>query len=257
MWVYSLSQENLTRATFDRDGHDATWTPDGEMVSYISFRSGVPGIYRTRPGNTAPAESLLASAAVNYSGTWLRDGSALISVGSLTGEGQISNGDVVRITNGGRGPMEPLVASPFLEGYPAPSRDGQWLAYVSDKSGTQEVYVRPLSGTGDDLQISTDGGSEPIWSPVSPVLYYRAPRGGDVVLVAATLRTTPSLSVVKQDVLFSVADMISAAPHSNYDVSPDGRRFAMVRRSQGNRIVVIQGVVELARRLRASTGSAP
>jgi Tol biopolymer transport system component len=254
VWIYSLDRHTLSRATFDHDGHDATWTPDGRFLTYTSFRSGVMGIYRARPGNTAPAESLIASPNLTYSGTWLRDGSALITNGTdVRGP---SSSDIVRVANGGRGPIEALVTSPFLELYAAPSPDGRWLAFVSDQSGRQEVYVQPLAAEGDQVQISQEGGTEPVWAPDGHELYFRTTHAGQVELAAATVRTTPEFAVVGTRMLFPIPDIVGSAPHANYDISPDGRTFAMVRRSPGSHIVVIQNLPELLRRLRSTGGAA-
>jgi serine/threonine-protein kinase len=252
VWVYTLDQHTISRATFARDGHDATWTPDGKFLTYASFRSGVLGIYRTRPGSTQPAESLLASNQLTYTGTWLRDGSALITDGNeMKGA---SSGDIVRVANAGRGPIEPLVASSYLEAYAAPSPDGRWLAFASDQSGRFEVYLQPMDGKGDQLQVSQEGGTEPVWSPDGRELFYRGNRAGQGVLEAATLRTTPSLSIMSVRALFPVTDMVGTAPHANFDISPDGRTFVMVRRNPGSRIVVIQNLPGLLRRLRGAAG---
>ena len=255
VWVFSLDQRALSRATFDHDGHDATWTADGQLLTYLSFKSGVAGLYRTRPGSTAPAESLLASPEITYSGTWLRDGSALITDGN-NARGQ-SKSDIIRVANGGHGPIEPLVASQYLENYGVPSPDGRWLAFASDKSGQAEIYVQRLAEEGDQLQVSQEGGAEPVWGPDSRELFFRTTRGGQVQLATATLRTTPALAVQSQRVLFPIPDMVGAAPHANYDVSPDGRTFAMVKRSPGSRIIVIQNLPELLRRLRGRGEATP
>ncbi|MEO8637029.1 MAG: protein kinase [Gemmatimonadales bacterium] len=255
VWVFSLDQHTLSRATFDHDGHDATWTPDGKFLTYLSFKSGVAGIYRTRPGSTAPAESLLASPEIAYSGTWLKDGSAIITDGSNAQENTL--GDVIRIDNGGRGPIRPLVASGFLESYGVPSPDGRWLAFVSDKSGRQEVYVQSLTDDGDQVQVSQEGATEAIWAPDGRELFYRTTYRGEVQLGAATIATTPTLAVTGQRILFPISDMVGTAPHANFDISPDGRTFAMVRRSPGSRIMVIQNLSALLRRLRDGTGSTP
>ncbi len=251
VWLYALDQHTLSRATFAHDGHDATWTPDGQFLTFASLKSGVLGIYRTRPGSTQPAESLLASEHLTYTGTWLKDGSALITDGNdMQGT---SSADVVRVANGGRGPIEPLVASTYQEAFAMPSPDGKWLAFESDQSGRQEVYLQPLDGKGDQVQVSQEGGTEPVWGPDGRELFYRANKAGQTVLAAVTLRTSPSLGIVSQQVLFPIPDMVGTAPHANFDISPDGRTFAMVRRSPGSRIVVIQNLPALLRRLRGTT----
>lgn len=255
VWTLDLAQHTLSRATFDHDGHDASWTPDGRFLTYISFKSGVLGIRRTRPGSTAPAESLIASSHLTFSGAWTKDGSALITTGNdLNGQ---SSGDIALVENGGRGPIRPLVASPFQESYSALSPDDRWVAYVSDQSGRQEVYVQPLKGEGDPVQVSQEGGTEPVWGPDGREIFYRHAREGGTELVDATVRFAPGFSVIGRRALFPLTDMVGAAPHANYDISPDGRTFAMIRRSPATRIVVIQNLTALLRRLRSASGTVP
>ena len=254
VWTLALDRRTLTRATFDRDGHDATWSPDGRSLTYISLKTGTLNLRRARPGSTEPAESLFASPQLTFTGTWLRDGSALITdANDLRGE---SNGDIARVAGNGRGPVEPLVASPYEESYAAPSPNGRWLAFVSNQSGTQEVYVQPLDGDGDQVQISQGGATEPVWSPDGRELFYRSMKGGKTELMAATLRAEPGLVVTSQRMLFPVDEMVGGQPHANYDISPDGQTFAMVRRSPGSHIVVMQNVPALLRRLRSGAGTA-
>jgi serine/threonine-protein kinase len=253
VWILDLGTHALTRATFVGDGHDAIWTPDGRYITYISFRSGVLGIYRTRPGSAAPAESLIASAKLSYTGTWLRDESALVTVG--TDLNPRSNVDLAIVRNGGKGPIEPLLATPFEEQYVALSPDQRWLAFVSNQSGQPEVYVRPLDGEGDQVLVSLNGGTEPVWSPDGRELFYKTITEGQPQMMVATVRTSPVLEVPSRETLFPVADVVGTAPHANYDISPDGRNFAMVRRSAATRIMVIQNLPGLLKRLRRSEGA--
>ena len=254
VWVLSLDQGTLTRATFDLDGHDARWSRDGRAIVYTSARSGIFGIYRTRPGSGAPPESLLAHAQLTYSGEWLPDDSGLLATGTNLVPG--SGPDLVLIPDGGRGPVEPLVTTPFVEQYPTVSRDGHWLAFVSDQSGRQEVYVRALGGDGDLVQVSREGGTEPVWGPDGRELFYLSTEG-QVNMMAATNRTSPSaIEVVERSVLFGSADYVGTNPHANYDISPDGHTFAMVRRSPATRVMIIQNLPELVRRLSAGDAAA-
>ncbi len=82
---------------------------------------------------------------------------------------------------------------------PRLSPDGHWLAYQSSESGRYEIYVRPFPGAGARVQVSTDGGSEPLWAPSGRTLYHR--RGADLVAVVVT--TGPSFSILQQKVVLS------------------------------------------------------
>jgi Tol biopolymer transport system component len=199
------------------------------------------------------AESLFASTEVTWTGEWLPDGSGLVTTASFS---EANNSDIAFLAGGGRGPLEPIVATPFSEQYPALSPDGRWLAYVSNQSGPQQVYVRPFPGTDADaaVQVSLDGGTEPAWSPDGRRLAYRSTAEGRPELVLADLSPAGELTVTTRRALFSIADYIGTAPHANYDWMPDGRWFVMVRRSPSTRIMVIQNLPGLVRRLQGAAG---
>jgi eukaryotic-like serine/threonine-protein kinase len=255
VWLLELDGGTLTRATFDRDGRDPVWVPDGRHLLYSSSKSGVLGLYRARVGSTEPPDSILASPTLVWTGQWLADGSGIVTVANSLRPG--SDSDIVIIRDGGRGAMEPLVATQYNESYPTVSPDQRWLAYTSDQSGQREVYLRPLSGEGDLAQVSQGGGSEPVWSRDGRELFYRQTGGGGAMLVAAQIRTTPTPGVAARQELFSLVDLVVSQPHANYDASPDGRTFVMVRRSPSTRIMVIQNLPALVERIRARGGAAP
>jgi eukaryotic-like serine/threonine-protein kinase len=121
---------------------------------------------------------------------------------------------------------------------------------VSDQSGREEVYVRDLKGERDQVLVSSDGGSEPVWSPDGKELFYRETRQENPFFVAAQITTKPSLGVTMRKRLFPIGDIVSTAPHANYDVSPDGKTFVMVRTSPAARVMVIQNLPGLVRRMR-------
>jgi serine/threonine-protein kinase len=268
VWILDLGDGTFSRATFDRDGHDATWTPDGRFLTYIVpvARPGGGGVtlvlLRKRPGSAEPPDTLLASPALSYTGVWLKDGSALVTTASNLRQdprrpdsAQTSTGsDAAIIRNGGKGPLEPLVASRFDENHVGVSPDGRWISFVSDQSGREEVYVRDLKGERDQVLVSVDGGSEPVWSPDGRALFYRETKPENPFLVAAQIATTPALGVTARKRLFPIGDIVSTAPHANYDVSPDGKTFVMVRSSPAARVVVIQNLAGLVRRMRGSGG---
>ncbi len=122
----------------------------------------------------------------------------------------------------------PFLQTPSNESIPMFSPDGRWLAYESDESGREEIYVRPFPGPGSKWQISADGGTEPVWARSGRELFYR---NGDEMM-AADIATQPSFSARKPKVLFE-GHYESYGPFSSYyDVSPDGQRFLMVKENQ-------------------------
>jgi serine/threonine-protein kinase len=249
VWVIDLEDGVPVRATFDRNGHDARWSPDGEFVTYVAEPEGASGfgIYRTRPGNLN-SERLSGEDPPTYTGWWLPDGSGIVTSATEVQAG--SREDIVFIGDGGRGPMEPIHATRYMESWPALSPDGEWLAYVSDRSGRLEIYAGPLRGEGDLIQVSLSGGIEPVWSRDGTELFYRTGASSGSEMVVAAIRTDPRLEVISRRSLFSSADMATATPHANYDVSPDGQAFAMVLFNPASRVMVIQNLPELVRRLR-------
>ena len=125
--LLGLEEGTLTRASFDRDGHDATWTPDGRFITYIAPVNRPDGVtlvlLRKRPLSAEPPDTLLASRLLSYTGVWLRDGSGLVTTAAglrrdpraSDSAGTGSGADAAIVRNAGRGPVEPLVASPFAE----------------------------------------------------------------------------------------------------------------------------------------------
>ena len=110
---------------------------------------------------------------------------------------------------------------------PQISPDGRWLVYASEESGRREIYVQPFPGPGGKWQISTEGGTEPVWNRNGRELFYRS---GDKMM-AVDISTQPSFAAGKPRKLFEghyLPNPISLA-RPNYDVSADGQRFLMVK----------------------------
>jgi Tol biopolymer transport system component len=230
VWVLAAGRGVMLRATFARDAHDATWMPDGQHITFTSWRSGSLGIYRTRPTSESPPDSLLASPQLDYTGSWLPDGATLVTTarnllpGSRTDVALVENHSII-----------PLVADPFDAHSPAVSPDGEWLAFVSNRSGRPEVYVRRMRTNGPDVRVSETGGREPVWSRDSRELFYVVATDRQTVLVSVTGDGRASFDIAARRPLFAVTGMVPARdPHANYDVSPDGKTFVMVFRSRNS-----------------------
>lgn len=246
VWLLDLATQLLTRATFDDDGHDAAWAPNG-LLTYITAPNGMIGMLRVSPGATTPPDSLFRDGRMGWSGDWFANGEAVLTVANELQPTSVE--DVAIIRNGGMGPIEPLVATEASEQYPALSPDNEWFAYTSNQSGRDEVYLRRIDGSGAQLQVSARGGVEPAWSATGRELFYRT-RDADPQLISAVIDFTPEPVVRSRTPLFSVAPYATATPHTNYTVSPDGQQFAMVRTNPSARIMVIQNLPALVRQLR-------
>ena len=112
-----------------------------------------------------------------------------------------------------------------MEASPRMSSDGRWLAYTSDESGRTEVLVQSFPEPGGRTQISTSGGTEPVWSRDGRELFYL---NGDAMM-AVEIRTSPTFSAGAPRMLFEGRFVRSANTVASYDVSADGQRFLRVQ----------------------------
>ncbi|OLD03566.1 MAG: hypothetical protein AUI99_04250 [Gemmatimonadetes bacterium 13_1_40CM_3_69_22] len=121
----------------------------------------------------------------------------------------------------------PVVATTFTEMSPALSPDGRWLAYSSNETGEDAIYVVPFPNTSaGKWAISTGAGTEPVWSHRGNELFYRDGSGN---LVAVAVNTTPRFSLGRSTALFSAAGFTSFRFTPQYAVAPDDQRFLMIR----------------------------
>jgi serine/threonine-protein kinase len=129
---------------------------------------------------------------------------------------------ILPLQGGDRKPQR-FKSSRFDEASPKFSPDGKLIAYCSNESGRNEVYVRPFPSTGDGRwQVSTAGGLQPRWSPDSRELYYLDAASQ---LVAARITITPGFAITELHPLFDASRLSLDPFHQSYDVMPDGRYF--------------------------------
>jgi serine/threonine-protein kinase len=245
IWLYDLGRDVLTRLTFEGNANiDPVWTPDGKR---IVFKGNQQRLFWQPADGSAGAEALTNSelAGNNVPGSWTPDGQVLtfMEVNPNTGF------DVYTLSLHDRKP-QPFVNTPSLETSPRFSPDGHFIAYTSDESGRLEIYVRPYPGPGGKWQISTGGGSEPVWNPKGRELFYRS--GNKMMAVDVTTQGT--FSAGKPRILFEGAYVPTPRSFPDYDVSPDGQRFLMLKpneQAQAQINVVLNWFEELKQKVPA------
>jgi serine/threonine-protein kinase len=128
-----------------------------------------------------------------------------------------------------------LAATAANETSPALSPNGRWLAYVSDESGKAEVYVRPFPNTASGRwQISTQGGQEPVWAHSGKELFYRVPGDTNAQMVIDVAPGTTFVPGARR-MMFPLVRYKLSPNHVQYTISPDDRRFIMVRATESDR----------------------
>jgi serine/threonine-protein kinase len=226
IWVLDLARDTLTRLTFGPalDGFPV-WTPDGKRIIFSSQRDGPYNLYSQASdgSDAAKADRLTKSTDPQYAWSITPDASRLV----LTTVRSKTQPDIDIMELTGDRKIESLLQSPAVELNGEVSPDGRWLAYQSSESGVPQIYVRPLqsSGAAGRWQISGTAGTKPAWSRKGNELFYVEGQGMYVVPISTTGQTFTAGMPTK---LFE-GRYYSGNPYRTYDVSPDGRRFLMIK----------------------------
>jgi serine/threonine-protein kinase len=243
IWVKQIPVGPFSRVTFGDTAHfRGAWTGDGRSVVFISDAGAGAGqpVLRRADG-TGAAEPLLHAKMTFGQAVPTRDGKWLVLRRSTAEQGA---GDLIGVKMGDT-TLVPLVTTPAVELSPAVSPDGRWLAYSSDESGTAEVYVRPFPDAATARwQVSASGGTNPVWSRDGRELFYISGRGE---MASAPIKPGPTFNPGEPTPLFPVGQFTVNGNAGVFDVSPDGKRFLMIRPVAGlgeTELVVVQNWFE-------------
>lgn len=253
VWVYDLGSQTMTQLTRDGENVRPAWSPDGQRIAF-SGSNGV--LWMPADGSAAPEPVMTGQALPGTTAiSWTRDGTYLIVDGLPPVPGHSTREDVFAVTAASPRSLESLVATPANDQSGTVSPDGQWLAYVSDESESQKVYVRPFRRPGGRFLISTGAGEEPLWSGPASLLYVDP---DEQTLVRATLDLGVSVEVAKRDVVRDLRPYtLGSAGWWNYDVSHDGRSLLFVKParvgSATNPVVVLHWTEEVRARRKPAT----
>jgi Tol biopolymer transport system component len=239
LWLYDFGRAAFSRFTFEATNTLPVWTPDGRRVAYQSTKEGPQNIFWQRADGSGQPERLTTSEHAHAPRSFSPDGQLLAfsDVAPATG----FDIWVLRMSDH---KAQLFLQTMFNEAAPSFSPDGRWLAYISDASGRYEIYVQPYPGPGGKYEISTEGGTEPVWNPNGKELFYRS---GDKMM-AVDITTQPSFAAGKPKMLFEGSYVATTLTQPLYSVSPDGQRFLMRKYEQSSstltQVVVVQNWFE-------------
>jgi Tol biopolymer transport system component/predicted Ser/Thr protein kinase len=215
IWILELARGALTRVTDEGTSSVPVWTPDGRRVVF-GWNFGT-SVLRWAPADGSGKPEVLLEGQAALPDSWMPDGKTLL----YESFGPSHIWTLQPSASGGDGKPRLLSeASSFNESDAQISLDGRWVAYTSDESGKNRVYVRPFPGPGGKTPISIEGGQEPRWSRDGRELLYRDPEKNQ--LMAVDIQTSPAFRAGQPHALFALGNV-------PWDVAPDGKRFLVVK----------------------------
>jgi serine/threonine-protein kinase len=221
LWVYDLARSSLTTLPATGSLQAPLWTPDGRRLVYRATRGGSRNLFWRPADGSGEEERLSTSERLQTPSSFSPDGRVLVFTDVAADTG---NDLWAMETDAQQRASRTVLKTRFGELSPKISPDGKWLAYTSDESGRQEVYVSAFPGPGGKIAISTDGGSEPRWSRNGRELFYRQ----DDKMMAVTTTPGSSLTASSPHQLFEGRYQIGDTGSGGYDVASDGR-FLMIQ----------------------------
>ena len=223
LWVYDLERGTMTRPAPSPEGAMLwpRWQPDGGRLAFSWSRRDVTDIHVVGADGSGAPEAITRTRTMKSPSDWAPDGHAI-----LYAEG----GDIGLLARDASGwTSRPLLATPASEESASVSPDGRWVAYASNETGREEVYLQRFPELGAKVQVSTDGGYSPVWSRDGRELFYaRARQGaytGDLWVVAVGAGAPPRLGAPHE--LFSLEErrLWISSLVSGFGVARDGRFF--------------------------------
>jgi len=271
IWVANLVSTTFTRFSFDPSPDRLpTWTPDGRRIIWGSERGGASSIYWQAADGSGAIEQLTINPVALYPSAISPDGTRLIvrqdaptrDLMVVAIDRAPAQTDPTRSQQAELKRPQPLVQTPAAESAADVSPDGRWVAYQSDESGRDEIYVRPFpDANAGRWQVSTGGGAKPLWARNGRELFYMIPTGGGATVMSAPIERGASFAagtptkVLEGPYFFGTSGGGDTA-FRTFDVSRDGQRFLMIKLPGGSdqaaglpSLIVVQHWVEELKRL--------
>jgi len=232
VWIHDIASGTPTKLTSEGERNSRPeWTPDGKRVLYASSGSGGSSLWWRNSDFSGVRELAERAPETVNAGVISPDGRTLVYWRSTPTQPV----DIFYRRLEGDTTSKPIEATPAAEISPKFSPDGKWVAYGSNKDGTLQVYVQPFPPTGAIYQVTPTGGMAPVWSRDGKRIFYVS----NGRLHAATIRTSPDFAVTARTPMFEGNYLLNVPQHANYDVSPDGKSFALLQAVGPNDQIVV------------------
>jgi serine/threonine-protein kinase len=248
--LWDLTRATLTPVTSELADVTPLWISRSSVV-FSSNRAGIFNLFRQAADGTGPVDRLTESPIVQLASGVSPDGASVV----LTERSPTTGDNVMMLPLDGSGRVLPLVQGPNNERNGIVSPNGRWLAYEANDSGQFEIYVVPFPAVKTRRwQVSTSGGTQPLWAPGSQELFYFAP---DNALMRVALSDGPAWTAGAPTKMLEGHYVVSTLGlfQRNYDISADGQRFLMIKAAGGEatgappQLVIVQHFDEELKRL--------
>jgi len=241
VWLYDIERESMSRLTFEGDCHNPTFSPDSRQVIY-SLEDAAARHNHVIPTDGSAEPQTVGEPGVDlFPRSWSRDGKwvACSQIGPRT------KTDIYLQNMETGGPQVVWLQTRFDELHPAISPDIRWIAYTSDETGTNEVYVRPFDGRSSRYVVSVGGGSLPRWSPDGEYLYYA---NGESLFRTALQVQGDEFRASRPEKVFQGLALLDR----DYSVEKDGSVIVVGHTGEGRRsgeLVLVLGFLEELKKL--------
>jgi Tol biopolymer transport system component len=218
--LHRLEQRRALPLVGERQNWAAVWSTDGKRLVFDVSENGSDGghdaLYWRRADGVGDAEHLIDARACEG----LYDGDRKLAFITLTGHRDYG----ISLLDMKTKAVTRLIDYPGSEQHSSRiAHNGRWIAYVSNETGRQEVWLEPLPQTGARYRITQDGGRHPMWSPDDAKLYFD--QGGQMFQVELALAGVPSISQPKG---LAISGFHQGDLRRQFDLMPSGKQFLML-----------------------------
>jgi serine/threonine protein kinase len=229
LYIYELERNIVTQLTSKGSIIYPVWSSDSKLLAFTSDWKGKGGsktIYLISIDGSKEADEAYNSEFPIYPASWSPDGMwiAFYEINPTTQR------DIWVLSLKDR-TAKPIIATQNNERVPMFSPDGRFIAYVSNETGRDEIFVQPYPTTGVKWQVSHDGGREPFWAPNGSKLYYRM----ESKMMSVDIESEPAFDWGNAQIVFE-GDFFSHLNYTTYCITPDGDQF-MMSKPRGDLVV--------------------